>query len=165
MMASLRTFAACRSPALENGLFDLAIAMTAEQKLDGTAYQDAIARLNPAVMAVRNANTNLPAAWSLRRQSAAKALAMAANRLFRTPYPQSPAWQERSWPSPKAALAAQPGLLDRARALPRSEALAALELFNPSALAETIEEHEAGRHDYAVLINLLLTIERTLVTR
>ena len=164
MMSSVRTYAECRSPALENDLFDLAIALTAEQKLDGTAYQDAIAKLNPALMAVRNANTNLPAAWSLRRQTAAKAMAMLGNRLFGTVYPQSPGWQERSWPSPQAALAAQPGLLARARSLPGSAALASLDLFEPAALSAMLAAHEAGRHDHAVLINLLLTIESCLST-
>lgn len=162
MMASIRSYADCRAPALENDLFDLAIAMTAEQKLDGTPYQQAIARLGPAVMRLRNANTNLRADLPLKRQTAAKAVAMARNRLFGTPYPQSPGWRERSWPSPKAALEAQPGLMAMARALPRSERLASLDLFDLAALQSAIDAHDGGRHDHAILLNLLLTIERAL---
>ncbi len=165
MMASIRRFAACRAPALENGLFDLAIAMTPEQKLDGTPYQQAIARLAPALMQVRNANTNLPAGLSLRRQTAQKALAMLRNRLFGSAYPQSPGWRERSWPSPKAALEAQPRLIELARALPRSERLASLELFEPAALEQALQDHLAGRRDQAILLNLLLTIDTALADR
>ena len=162
MMASIRTFADCRAPALENRLFDLAIAMTAEQKRNGTAYQDAISRLSPAVMAVRNANTNVTAAHSLRRQTAIKALRMAANRLFGTPYPQSPGWQERSWPSPKAVLAANRSVLRRIEGLANSERLADLGFLDMDTLARLIEEHDAGRHDHAVCLNVLLTMERFL---
>ena len=165
MMASIRGYAECRAPALENDLFDLAIAMTAEQKLDGTPYQQAIVKLGPDLMRVRNANTNLPAGLSLRRQTAAKAFAMLRNRLFGTPYPQSPGWQERSWPSPKASLEAHPGLMASVRALPRSEQLAALDLFDMAALGQVLEEHESGRHDHAVLLNLLLTIDRALTIK
>ena len=78
--------------------------------------------------------------------------------------PRVPGWQDRSWPSPKTALEGQPRLLAAARALPRSEALASLELFDTKALAEMLGEHESGGHDHAILINLLLTIERTLAT-
>ncbi len=162
MMASIRTFADCRAPALDKRLFELAIAMTAEQKRDGTAYQDAIGRLNPAVMAVRNANTNLTAAHSLRRQTGVKALRMAANRLFGTPYPQSPGWQERSWPSPKAALEANRQVLRQIDALARSERLAALDWLDMDALAGLLEAHASGRHDHAICLNVLLTIDRLL---
>ena len=162
MMAAIRTFADCRAPALENRLFDLAIAMTAEQKLDGTPYQEAITLLKPELMALRNANTNLPAAYSLRRQSLIKALRMAGNRLFGTGYPQSPGWRERSWPSPKAALEANPEIHRRIRALPRSERLEALDFLDRDALAGLVEEHDAGRHDHAICLNVLLTIERFL---
>lgn len=162
MMASIRGFAECRAPALENDLFDLAIAMTAEQKLDGTPYQQAIARLNPALMRIRNANTNLPASLSLRQQTRRKAWAMLRNKLLGTPYPQSPGWQERSWPSPKAALDTQPRLMAAVRALPRSEPLASLDLFDMGALQRVVEAHDEGRHDHAILLNLLLTLDSAL---
>ncbi len=162
MMASIRTFADCRAPALDNRLFDLAIAMTAEQKLDGTAYQDAIGRLDPALMAVRNANTNLVARHSLRRQTAIKAVKMAGNRIFGTAYPQSPGWQERSWPSPKAALEANPKTLSQIRGLTRSDRLAELPWLDMDALAGILKEHAAGRHDHAICLNVLLTLERFL---
>ena len=162
MMASIRTFADCRAPALENRLFDLAFAMTAEQKCDGTAYQDAITKLAPKLMVLRNANTNLPAAYSLRRQTLVKAVKMAGNRLFGSAYPVSPGWQERSWPSPKAALDANPGIHDLVRALPNSERLATLDFLEMDAIGAVVEAHEAGEQDHAICLNLLLTIDRFL---
>ena len=162
MMASVRTFADCRSPALENGLFDLAIAMSAEDKVNGTAYQRAIVLLDPAVMAVRNANTNVRAAWSLPLQTWAKAVLFAGNRLAGTAYPASPSWPDRSWPLPREALKACPRIRCMAAALARSERLADLGFLDMSAVARVLEDHEAGRHDHAVLINLLLTVDRFL---
>ena len=162
MMASIRSFADCRAPALDNRLFDLAIAMTAQQKRDGTAYQDAIGRLDPAVMAVRNANTNVAARHSLRRQTAIKAVKMAGNRLFGSAYPQSPGWQDRSWPSPKAALEANPKTMRHINGLARSARLADVAWLDMDALARTLEEHAAGRHDHAICLNVLLTLERLL---
>lgn len=162
MMASLRGYAECRSPALENGLFDLAIAMSAEQKCNGTAYQRAIAKLNPAVMAVRNANTNLRAATPLPHQTWIKAAQMAGNRVFGTAYATSPGWQERSWPSPAASLAASPTLGKRVATLGRSEPLADLGFLDLTAIGRVVDDHAAGRHDHAVLLNLLLTLDSAL---
>jgi hypothetical protein len=113
-------------------------------------------------MAVRNANTNLPAALSLRRQTAVKALAILRHRLIGTPYPVSPGWRDRSWPSPKAMLAAHPRIHDLVRNLSRSERLASLDWLDMAAVAGAIEAHERGEHDHAILLNLLLTIDRAL---
>ena len=159
MMSSLRTFAECRSPGLENGLFDLAIAMSADQKVNGTAYQQAITRLNPAVMAVRNANTNLTARDSLRRQTWTKVAQVLGHRLLGLPYAQSPGWRDRSWPSAAAALAASPALLVRLDQLGRSDRLESLGFLDMSAVGATAKAHLDREQDHAVLLNLLMTIE------
>lgn len=162
MMASVRTFAECRAPGLSNAAFDIALAMRAEDKLDGTPYQKAIARLNPAMMAIRNANTNLPAGWSLRQQTAAKAAFALLSRVGMTNRARSPGWQDRSWPAPRAQLAASPQLMATLKELPRSEVLAGLGLFDRAALDSIIAEHQASRHDHTVLLNLLLTLHSVL---
>lgn len=158
MMASIRTFADCRAPALENDLFDLALAMTPRSRLDGTAYQDAITLLAPALMAVRNANTNFPAAWSLRRQTVAK-VGNRFGQLVGAKVIRSPAWRDRSWPLPRASLDACPTLRDRARHLPNSRLLGQTELIDPVRLARVLDEHRLGSSDHTVLINLLLTLD------
>ncbi len=163
MMASVRTFAECRAPALSNRLFDLAIAMRAADKLDGTPYQAAVKQLAPALMAVRNANTNLPASWSLRRQSLAKGATFVLRRLgIRIEAGRSPGWQDRSWPLPRAQLEASAALMARVKALPDCPALAATDVFDPTKIAEMITEHTEGRHDHSVLLNVLLTLSSAL---
>ena len=162
MMASIRSFADCRAPALENGLFDLAIAMTARQKLDGTAYQRAISTLNPAVMRVRNANTNVRASYPLKLQTGVKAIALLGNSLFGTRYPQSPGWQARSWPSPRASLAANTRIWGLAQRLPQSEALADLGFIDMDAVGRVVDAHRRDEHDHATFLNVLLTIDRFL---
>lgn len=163
MMASVRTFAECRAPALSKRLLDLAHGMAAADKLDGTPYQAAVARLNPAMMAVRNANTNMPAAWSLRRQSIAKAGAYLLRKLGRDlAAARSPGWRDRSWPLPKAQLESSPDLMERVRALPGCPILEETGIFDPGKIAVAVGEHLDGRHDHTVLFNLLLTLSSTL---
>jgi len=160
MMSSVRTYTDCRSPALENGLFDLAIAMDARDKVNGTAYQDALRRLNPGLMSIRNANTNLSAGISLPVQSLVKAALFAANRIFKTPYPVSPGWQDRSWPSAYESLISSPSILKMLHELPRSEYLASLDFIDMDNVSKILQEHHTRRHDHSVLLNLLLTVER-----
>ena len=161
MMTSVRTFDECRAPGLDNDLFDLALKMTAADKCDGTPYQRAIARLNPAMMRVRNANTNLPAGWPLRTQTVAKAASFAFPWLPGMAR-RSPAWTDRSWPLPRTVLAHSPHILARAETLPDSAVLHQAGIFDPGAIRSILDEHKSGRADHAVLINLLLTVDSVL---
>lgn len=162
MMSSIRTFSDCRSPALENDLFDLAIAMTAEDKVNGTPYQRAIAKLNPRLMAIRNANTNVSAQYPLPLQTCIKMVRFAASRVLALPFRPAPGAGDRSWPSPKETIAATPQLRVAINGLPRSQRLADLEFLDMTAVGRVVEEHENGYHDHAVLLGLLTTLDRFL---
>lgn len=163
MLASVRTYADCRAPALSNTLFDLAIAMDVRDKVDGTPYQRAIERLSPRLMAVRNANTNLPAGWSLRRQTWAKAMLYAPSRLGLVGRRgQRPGWQDRSWPIPRVQLEASLQLMSKIHSLPQCPALALTGVIDADKLRVVIDEHTAGTHDHTVLLNLLLTLSSIL---
>ncbi len=162
MAASVRSFADCRCPALENRLFDLAFRLEAADKVNGEVYRRALNILNPSVMAVRNANTNLPARHSLRMQSLIKAGRFVGNRLLGTKFRPSPPHWERSWPRPADAISRNPNIEAAVQALPRSERLADLGFIDLDKVAEVVAAHDRGEHDHAVLLNLLVTIDQFL---
>jgi asparagine synthase (glutamine-hydrolysing) len=159
MMMSVRSYAECRAPALDNDLFDLSVRMTARQKVNGTAYQRAIALLSPALGKIRNANTNLPATMPLPQQTLMKAIRFGAHRMLGTPYPKSPGREDRSWPSDSDNLAACPSIIERARKLPQSERLAEIQFVDMDGVRSVVDDHFDGRADHAVLINLLITLD------
>lgn len=161
MAQSVRTFAECRIPALTNDLFDLCWAMRAEDKTNWRVYQKAIARLNPAMMKVRNANTNIRADLPLWAQSGIK-FARAALGRAGLKVRGSPNWWDRSWPEPRHSIDANPNVQAMARALPASQRLAALDIFDRAALKSVVDEHFARRKDHTVLLNVLITIDRAL---
>jgi len=162
MAASIEPYAEARIPAMENRLYELVCAMPVGFKTNWHAYLRALTRLSPAMMAVRNANTNIAARYPLPLQSWIKFARAAANRALGTRFAAAPAWWDRSWPEPRQSIAANPGIRAAVAALPDSERLAALGLFEPRAIRAAVEDHMAGRHDHAVLLNLLLTLERAL---
>jgi hypothetical protein len=161
MAQSVRTFAACRIPALANALYDLCWAMRAEDKANWSVYQKAIARLDPALMRVRNANTNIRADRPLWQQTAVKfARALAGRAGLRLG--ASPAWWDRSWPQARQSIDANPAIRARLAQLASSPRLAAVGLFDAAAIEAVAAEHLAGQHDHAVLLNELITIDRAL---
>ncbi len=161
MAQSVRTFAACRIPAFTNSLYDLCWAMRAQDKYNWAVYQKAITRLAPAMMQVRNANTNIRADMSLRRQTAVKfARAIGARLGLRSG--AAPSWWDRSWPEARQAIDVNPSIKERVKSLNRSPYLAAVEIFDLRAVEEVIAEHFAGRHDHTVMLSELITIDRAL---
>lgn len=159
MAQSVRTFAACRIPAFTNRLYDLCWNMRAEDKANWAVYQSAIKLLNPELMRVRNANTNIRADLSLPMQTAVKFTRSIANRAFGTTRGASPSWWDRSWPEPSQAIASNPSIQDAVRGLPHSERLAAAGMFDLDAIGRVVGEHMAGTHDHTVMLNELVTID------
>jgi len=160
MMTSIRTWADCRSPGLENDVFDLAISMSAEQKVNATPYIRAVSRLNTRLMKIRNANTNLPAWMPLPAQSWVKAILMIGNRLFGTKYPQSPGWQDRSWPKVSVSLSASEEISRVIHGLANSPDLEALDIFDMAVIRRIVNEHEMGLADHGAALAVLLTLVR-----
>ena len=162
MMTSIRTWANCISPALENGIFDLAISMTAEQKVNATAYIYATSNLDSAIMKVRNANTNLPAWMPLPLQSIVKASLMLSNYLFGTGYPQSPSDEDRSWPLVSTSMSASKEITKVIHHLPDSIELDNLKIFDMSKVKYIVNEHEKNIADHGAALAVLVTVDRFL---
>lgn len=161
MAQSVRTFAACRIPALSNELFDLCWSMRAEDKTNWAVYQKAIARLSPAMMRVRNANTNIRADRPLWMQSGTKLMRAALGRAgFKVR--STPSWWDRSWPAPRHSIDANPNIQAAARGLPESPHLGGLDVFDSAALRVMVDEHFSGRRDHTILLNALITVDRAM---
>ncbi|WP_341894441.1 asparagine synthase-related protein [Ferrovibrio terrae] len=162
MAASIRGWADCRIPALENRLFDMAFAVSPQDKANWAILMQAIDLCNPAMMSIRNANTNITARRSLGMQTAIHWARAAANRALGPRFRAMPPWWERSWPPARASLEHNPHIRDLVAALPESPALEMLDIFDSGKIRDSIADHAAGRHDHSVLLNLLVTIDRCL---
>lgn len=162
MAASIRGWADCRIPALENRLFDLSFALAPQDKANWAVLMQAIDACNPAMMTIRNANTNLTARYGLGLQTAIHWMRAAANRAFGPHFRSMPPWWERSWPPARASLEHNSHVRDLVAALPDSPALSALEIFDSGRISDFIAAHQANQHDHSVLLNLLVTIDRCL---
>jgi asparagine synthase (glutamine-hydrolysing) len=162
MAQSVRTFAACRIPAFTRELYDICWSMRAEDKANWRVYQKAIRRMNPEMMKVRNANTNIRADRPLWQQSVTKFARSLAMRIPGVYMQTAPQWQDRSWPLPRKQLEDNPNLLQRASMLGHSEVLASLRLFDMEAIGRVVDDHLASRADHTVLLNMLQTIDEAM---
>jgi asparagine synthetase B (glutamine-hydrolysing) len=165
MAQSVRTFAACRLPALTNALYDLCWSMRAEDKSNWAVYQNAISRLNPDMMQVRNANTNIRADMPLRRQTFVKFARALSNRALGISSSAAPSWWDRSWPEPRQAIDVNPNIRAAVENLSTSEHIAATGLYDLAEIQRVVDEHFNGSHDHSVLLNELVTIDYALGPR
>ncbi|MBF0158908.1 MAG: hypothetical protein HQL58_05240 [Magnetococcales bacterium] len=163
MAASIRGYADCRIPAFSNRIYQLMHEMPVDYKANWRVYQKAIALLDPRFMVVKNANTNIRADLPLQFQSLLRWLYGAGNRWLGTVggrFPRPPTTEDRSWPSFRQSIDVNPSIQKMVRALPHSEALAALNLFDMDRIADTVDDYFSNRHDHSVLLNLLVTLDR-----
>jgi asparagine synthetase B (glutamine-hydrolysing) len=165
MVASVRCYADCRIPALSNQLYDLALGMPLGYKVNWHAYQQAITQLNPAMMDVRNSNTNIRAATPLWRQSLIRWSRGLANRIPGVHLPRPPSDTDRSWPAVRQSIDVNPTIQDYVSQLASSPCLDALDLFDMDRIGQLVAAHRAGTRDYSVCLNVLVTLDRFLRTQ
>ena len=162
MIQSVRTWAECRAPALSNKLFDISFRLDATEKVNSEAYLLALKKLSPALMEIRNANTNIRAGTSYKRQSFTRAGRFVSNRLFQTQFLLGPTHDQRSWPRPCEVLAASNVLQKAVSKLPKSDVLSTLTFLDLQAISTMVDEHQQGSHDHAIALFMLITVERAL---
>ncbi|MBC7905494.1 MAG: hypothetical protein H7Y60_01945 [Rhodospirillaceae bacterium] len=165
MAASIRGYADCRIPALTNRLFDLAFAMQPEDKANWAVYQQAIDLCDPAMMSVRNANTNIRASRSLAAQTAIHFARAAAKRVIGNRFRSLPPWWERSWPPASHSIEHNPRIREMVSALTDSPRLDSLGFLDPAKIRSAVAEHQAGTRDHSVMLNMLVTVDRCLTPR
>ena len=117
--------------------------------------------LCPALMDIKNANTNLPARWSLAAQTgwviargALRRLALARRQAVNDPLATS-----GSWANARELLRRDPALIERLDRLPRSEALLDTGLLERDGIAGLVEEHRAGGANHSKMLLMLLTLD------
>ena len=162
MIESIRTFSDCRVPALTNQIYELSLSMDPFDKLNGNPYQKAITSLNPKIMEIENANTNLKAKWSLKRQSYTKAFYFITSKFKLSQFPRNPKISDRSWPSVKEQLDKSENILKKVHELHNCNVLNSIEIIDTKKVKNIVLDHLNNKSDNSVLINLLLTISNVL---
>lgn len=165
MAASIRGWADCRIPALENRLFDLAFAVSPRDKANWAVLMRGIELCNPATMRIRNANTNISARRSLATQTTIHWSRAALNRVLRGRFRTLPPWWERSWPPARHAFEHNPRIRDLAAGLADSPALHRLRFLDTDRIRSLVAQQLDGSRDHSILINLLITLDRCLTPR
>ncbi len=156
MMESARTFIECRSPGISNDIFDLSIAMNYREKVNGYAYHKAIKSLSKEIMTVKNANTNLPASYSLHLQSLIKSISHIGSSIGLVNKIESPDWSDRSWPKSFLQYKSSPLLIKAINNLPNSRFLQDSEMFDMNSIKKLAMESESI--DNTTLLYLLLNL-------
>jgi asparagine synthase (glutamine-hydrolysing) len=156
IMESIRTFSECRSPGISNDIFDISLSMDIKEKVNGSAYHNAIKILSNDVMNIKNANTNLLASYSLPVQSLLKSINHICSSFGKVNKISSPDWSERSWPKPFLQLKSSPLLRNEIKGLPYCKSLQAMEIFDIKSLKNLANESE--RVDHTTLLYLLINL-------
>tara|TARA_R110002072_G_scaffold303018_1_gene491384 strand:+ start:32415 stop:34178 length:1764 start_codon:yes stop_codon:yes gene_type:complete len=162
MIMSIRTFAHCRIPAFDNDLFNISIDMNYKHKLNSNTYLRTLNKLNPGLMNIRNANTNMKAGWSAEQQTYLKYMYYVLDKLGIKDMPRYPGWKDRTWGMPYNIIAKSKKITNLVNKLSASERLMDLGYVDMDKVSRMIEQHHRREHDHAVLINLLLTIDEAL---
>jgi asparagine synthase (glutamine-hydrolysing) len=143
-----------RTVAFDNDIFDLYFAIPARIRLGTRLLSKAIQVLDPALLRIRNANTNLDpdlspvkltlASWRrglLRRLSLGK-------RNSRYPAPA-----DRSWPDTQDLVRTSPRLTER---------MFSLDLFDPDRVTDLVESYDSGDPNPGPALLTLITIDEFL---
>ena len=163
MARSLSCYVPVEVPCFENNLYDLAFSTSIDGKVNWRVYQKALTGISDSAMRIRNSNTNLPAHLSLQTQTLLNMLRSVAGRLTRSSrLKRMPGFGDRSWPAVKDDLE-NSFFRDKMEALSEAGAIMSLSFIDPDRLRKVIREHQDGRHDHAVLLSLLFTLEHGLL--
>ena len=163
MARSLACHVPVEIPCLENDLYDLALSMSIEDKVNWSAYQDALKKLSAAAMRIRNSNTNIKAHHSLFIQTILNVIRSAAGQLTHSgQIKRMPEFGDRSWPAVIDDLG-NAFFDNKINDLGESSEIMSLSFIDPDRLRKVISEHRSGIQNHAVFLSLLLTLEHGLL--
>lgn len=163
-LLSAESLAPQQTVAWDNAVFDCYFSTPANVRFGTRLLSETIAILNPALLEVRNANTNLSpklggiqltlASW---RRGALRRIGMTTAT--------DPSQDDRSWPSSAQILDHSDVLIDHAENLSKSESLLSLDLFDPTAIASIVSQFRAGQKQLGSAILTLITLDEFLSTK
>ena len=160
---SANSLARQRTVAFDNDIFDLFFAVPARVRYGTNLLAKTTATLQPALLGVRNANTNLSPGLT-GAPLAAAGLARSIARRAKINIGGAPGLKptDRSWPIADDLLKSDQQLGRLARQLPGSKSLDSLELFDMDRIEELVRQFDLGMPGPGAAILSLVTIDRFL---
>ena len=110
------------------------------------------------------ANTNIKAKHSLKKQNLIKIYNYFLNKIFNyKKYKPSPGWGDRSWNPPEYVLSNSKVILKKIKNLENSNILKSIDAIDINKVSRIIKEQGRNEKNNADLLNLLLTINNSLI--
>lgn len=162
-LLSAGSLAEQRTVAFTNDIFNIYYATPAEVRHGTLLLAETLSNLNPRLLGVRNANTNLRPDRSPARLTVDGWVRGAKRRLgLAGPGSADPEAQDRSWPTDAMIVQGSTELASRIDRLADSDGIASLDIFDRSKIADLATSSRNGNHDAASALLSLLTIDEFL---
>jgi hypothetical protein len=162
-LQSVGTLAEQRTIAFTNEIFDLYYSTPAKLRHGTTLLSETIKQLNPRLLSVRNANTNMRPDLSPIRLTAETWVRGFKRRLgIAGSNAADPNINDRSWPTGDNILRDSRALLYRADGLGNSESIESLGIFDMNKIRGISESFNSGNEAVAPSLLSLITIETLL---
>ena len=155
-----------RTIAFTNNILDIYHSTPTEVRHGTTLLAETIRHLNPRLLEVRNANTNLRPDLSPARLTIDGWLRGARRRMgMSKTNAADPSASDRSWPTDAMIVRNSPELFARIEKLPNSDGIGTLDIFDESKLADLVKTSSHGDDDAASAMLSLLTIDEFLTSK
>jgi hypothetical protein len=165
-ISSIRSFAEERTLAFSNDLLDLFWSLDPHHRMNDTIFVEALKQMDPGLLKIRIANSNLLAGEnafiSAGKMALNKTLKRAGlGRVFNRCLPP-PSLRERSWHVDAGLVREDNVLRERAIGLCRSGALEDLGFLDMDSVSKCVRGHIEGKGEYTTLILSLITLDELL---
>ena len=163
MARSLRPFIRVQIPALTNESYQLAFALSAQQKINWSTYLSFLNVMCPDLMGIRNSNTNIRASRGLYSQTAIKFMKGIQKNLTGSQSIVSPSIEDRSWPTVQEPFLQESRIASEMEQLFQIGKIWDLGLFDRSAVRELYDRNRSGRENHSIFLSQLMTLEHGLL--
>ena len=164
-LLSAGSLAEQRSIAFDNDILDMYYSTPVNIRHGTTLLAETIRNLNPGLLAVRNANTNLRPDLSPMKLTISSWTRGASRRVgLGGSVRSAPAVEDRSWPDSAEIIRQSHSLQDRVDGLRNSPHLESLGVFDQLKLGEVIDTFHSGNGSVSPALLTLVTIDAFLAT-
>jgi len=164
-LLSAGTLAEQRTIAFTNDILDIYYSTPADVRHGTQLLAETIKSLNPELLTIRNANTNLRPDLSPTRLTIEGVLRGLKRRTgLSGQHSADPSAEDRSWPTDDMIASGSSSIQDRISNLANSEAIESLGIFDSSKIRNLIDNSNQGKTSGASALLSLLTIEEFLST-
>jgi hypothetical protein len=165
-LLSAGSLAEQRTIAFTNNILDIYHSTPAEVRHGTTLLAETLKHLNPRLLEVRNANTNLRPDRSPTRLTIDGWVRSAKRRIgMSNTSAADPSANDRSWPTDAMIVRNSPELFARIEKLPDSDGIGALDLFDESKLTNLVNTSRQSDNNAASALLSLLTIDEFLTSK